>query len=165
MFVDEATTSFPVLAEVRGFVTWPIQEHFIPALISSGIFKLNLMHTLLTSDFLGTTGYGTKHHTQLMLFQKYVLPQMTSAHYLHLLFLAEQSIARNSQNLLESVLHLEDSPLKLSQVMGQFMPHASLTFLSTCETAMGDENLPDDVIHLGVMLLFAGFCGVVTTMW
>jgi CHAT domain-containing protein len=72
---------------------------------------------------------------------------------------------QNPRNPLESALHLEDGPLKLSQVMGQFMPHASLAFLSACETAMGDENLPDEVIHLGATLLFAGFRGVVATMW
>jgi hypothetical protein len=30
---------------------------------------------------------------------------------------------------------------------------------------MGDEHLPDEVIHLGSTLLFAVFRGVVATMW
>ena len=30
---------------------------------------------------------------------------------------------------------------------------------------MGDENLPDEVIHLGSALLFAGFREVIATMW
>jgi hypothetical protein len=30
---------------------------------------------------------------------------------------------------------------------------------------MGDENLPDEVIHLTFSLLFAGFPGVLATMW
>ena len=42
---------------------------------------------------------------------------------------------------------------------------ASLAFLSASETAMGDGNLPDEVIHLGATFLFAGFRGVVATMW
>jgi hypothetical protein len=49
--------------------------------------------------------------------------------------------------------------------MEKSMPNASLAFLSACETAKGDENLPDEVIHLGATLLFAGFRGVVATMW
>jgi len=49
--------------------------------------------------------------------------------------------------------------------MQQSMPNASLAFLSACETAMGNENLPDEVIHLGSTLLFAGFHGVIATMW
>ncbi|KIM78748.1 hypothetical protein PILCRDRAFT_10966 [Piloderma croceum F 1598] len=45
------------------------------------------------------------------------------------------------------------------------MPNASLAFLSACETAMGNENLPDEAIHLGATLLYAGFQGVVATLW
>ena len=72
---------------------------------------------------------------------------------------------QNTQNPLESALLLQDGPLKVSQMMQQSMPNASLAFLSACETAMGDENLPDEVIHLGATLLFSGFRGVVATMW
>ena len=45
------------------------------------------------------------------------------------------------------------------------MPNASLAFLSACETAMGAEDLPDEAMHLAASLLFAGFGGVVATMW
>jgi hypothetical protein len=72
---------------------------------------------------------------------------------------------QNTQNPLESALLLQDGPLCVSQIMQQPMSNASLAFLSACETAMGDENLPDEVIHLGATLLFAGFRGVVATMW
>lgn len=72
---------------------------------------------------------------------------------------------QNVQNPLESALLLQDGQLKVSQIMEQPMLNASLAFLSACETAMGDKNLPDEVIHLGSTLLFAGFCGVVATMW
>jgi CHAT domain-containing protein len=72
---------------------------------------------------------------------------------------------QNAQNPLESSLLLQDGQLKVSQIMQQSMPNASLAFLSACETAQGDENLPDEVIHLGATLLFAGFRGVVATMW
>jgi len=47
----------------------------------------------------------------------------------------------------------------------QDMPNASLAFLSACQTAMGDENLPDKAFHLAAALLFAGFRGTVATMW
>ena len=72
---------------------------------------------------------------------------------------------QNQQNPLESALILQDGQLKVSQIMQQRMPNASLAFLSACETAMGDENLPDEAIHLGATLFFAGFRGVVATMW
>jgi hypothetical protein len=51
---------------------------------------------------------------------------------------------QNVHNPLESALLLQDGQLKVSQIMQQSMPNASLAFLSACETAMGDENLPDD---------------------
>ena len=72
---------------------------------------------------------------------------------------------QNTQNPLESALLLQDGPLKVSQIMQKPMPNASLAFLNACETAMGDGNLPDEAIHLGATLLFAGFRGVVATMW
>jgi len=72
---------------------------------------------------------------------------------------------QNTQNPLESALLLQDDQLTVSQIMQHAMPNASLAFLSACETAVGDKNLPDEVIHLGASLLFAGFRGVVATMW
>jgi len=72
---------------------------------------------------------------------------------------------QNTQNPLESSLLLQDGQLKVSGIMQHAVPNASLAFLSACETAMGDENLPDEVIHLGATLLFAGFHGVVAIMW
>lgn len=72
---------------------------------------------------------------------------------------------QNPQNPLESALLLQDGQLKVSEIMQQPMPNASLAFFSACETAMGDENLPDEAIHLGATVLFAGFRGVVATMW
>jgi CHAT domain-containing protein len=72
---------------------------------------------------------------------------------------------QNMQNPLESALILEDGRLEVSQIMRQSMPNASLAFLCACETAMGDEDLPDEVIHLAATLLFAGFRGAIATMW
>jgi CHAT domain-containing protein len=67
----------------------------------------------------------------------------------------------HAQDPLESALLFQDGPLKVSEIMGKYMPHTSLAFLSACEIAMGDQNLPDEVIHLGATLLFAGFRGAV----
>jgi CHAT domain-containing protein len=72
---------------------------------------------------------------------------------------------QNFENPLDSALILDDGELTLSRVMQQSMPNASLAFLCACETAMGVESLPDEMIHLGATLLFAGFRGVIATMW
>jgi CHAT domain-containing protein len=72
---------------------------------------------------------------------------------------------QDMNNPLNSALILEDGQLEISRIMQQSMPNASLAFLCACETAMGDESIPDEVIHLGATMLFAGFRGVVATMW
>ncbi|KAJ6522099.1 hypothetical protein DFH09DRAFT_938562 [Mycena vulgaris] len=43
--------------------------------------------------------------------------------------------------------------------------HVGLAVLRACQTAMGDEKLPDEAVHLAASLLFAGFRSVVATMW
>jgi len=53
----------------------------------------------------------------------------------------------------------------MSRIMQESTPNASLALLCACETAMGDEDLPDEAMHLGATLLFAGFRVVVATMW
>ncbi|KAJ7881247.1 hypothetical protein B0H13DRAFT_2235584 [Mycena leptocephala] len=68
-------------------------------------------------------------------------------------------------NPLESALLLGDGDLKVSKIMQNPIQNASLAFLSACETAMGDENVPDEAMHLAATMLFAGFRGVVGTMW
>jgi len=68
-------------------------------------------------------------------------------------------------NPLDSSLALDDDHLKVSRLIAQEMPNAQLVFLNACQTATGDESLPDEVIHLSATLLFAGFRGSVATMW
>jgi len=43
-------------------------------------------------------------------------------------------------------------------------PHGGLAFLSACQTAMGDERLFDEAIHITAGMLFAGYGGVIGTM-
>jgi len=73
---------------------------------------------------------------------------------------------QDSKSPLNSALILDNGQkLKISQIMEQPMQKASLAFLSACQTAMGDEQLPDEAIHLAASLLFSGFHGAVATMW
>ncbi|KAJ7856345.1 CHAT domain-containing protein [Mycena leptocephala] len=76
---------------------------------------------------------------------------------------------------LESALMIGNDKITVAQIMKQSGVAAGshsggekrmgLAFLSACETAMGDEKLPDESIHLAATLLFAGFRSVVATMW
>jgi CHAT domain-containing protein len=78
---------------------------------------------------------------------------------------------QDSQNPLHSGLLLSDGRLKVSELMRADNRVESqekmmrLAFLSACETAKGDEELPDEAMHLAATLMFAGFSGVVATMW
>jgi CHAT domain-containing protein len=74
---------------------------------------------------------------------------------------------------LDSGLILTDGRLKVLEIMrrsngdspSDIKKSMSLAFLGACETAQGDKALPDKAMHLAVTLLFAGFRGVVATMW
>lgn len=80
---------------------------------------------------------------------------------------------QDSNNPLDSGLMLADGCLQVSQIMHKRdndnmdtnAKAMSLAFLSACETAKGDGSTPDEAMHLAATLLFAGFRGVVATMW
>ncbi|KDQ58370.1 hypothetical protein JAAARDRAFT_665956 [Jaapia argillacea MUCL 33604] len=74
-------------------------------------------------------------------------------------------VKTRSQGPLNSALMLEDGPLKVTQIMELALKHESLVFLSACQTAVGDQSLPDESIHLAATMLFAGFRGAVGTLW
>ncbi|KAJ6566335.1 CHAT domain-containing protein [Mycena capillaripes] len=71
------------------------------------------------------------------------------------------------QNPLETGLLLTDGRLKVSELMRGKSEEKTMTFafLSACETAKGDDAMPDEAMHLAATLLFAGFRSVVATMW
>ncbi|KAG1844226.1 CHAT domain-containing protein [Suillus subluteus] len=58
-----------------------------------------------------------------------------------------------------------DKPLTLLDIMEKDIPHAEFAFLSACHTAVGDEETPDEVIHLAAGLQFSGFKSVIGTLW
>ncbi|TDL15147.1 hypothetical protein BD410DRAFT_733111 [Rickenella mellea] len=66
---------------------------------------------------------------------------------------------------MESGILLQDGRLKLYKVVQKRLPHAEFAFLSACQTAMGDESLPEEAVHLAAGMLLAGYRGVVATMW
>lgn len=76
------------------------------------------------------------------------------------------------------IQHLEDptqssfalhdgKSLRLSQLMSlsNRMARTEPAFLSACQTATGNETVPDEAIHLAASMLAAGFSSVVGTMW
>jgi hypothetical protein len=55
--------------------------------------------------------------------------------------------------------------LTISKLMELKLDRPWFSFLSACETAKGDAEQPDQVMHLAAAMLFAGFKSVVATMW
>ncbi|KAG2131925.1 CHAT domain-containing protein [Suillus cothurnatus] len=60
---------------------------------------------------------------------------------------------------------MRDEHLTLLDIMEKDIPHAEFAFLSACHTTVGDEEMPDEVIHLTAGLQFSGFKSVIGTLW
>ena len=91
-----------------------------------------------------------------------VLTLMKDADWVHFACHGIQDAARPT----ESGLCLADRRrLKLRDIIALSRPHSGLAFLSACQTATGDERLSDEAIHIAAGMLFAGYRGVVGTMW
>ena len=65
----------------------------------------------------------------------------------------------------QSAFILHRGKLTLSDLMNTVSENAELAFLSACQTAVGDENNPEESIHLAAGMLAVGFKGVIATMW
>jgi len=66
---------------------------------------------------------------------------------------------------LDSYLSLYDGHLTIRDIVGQNLPSADFAFLSACHSAAGDKVLANEALHLAAAMQFAGFRGVVGTLW
>jgi len=119
------------------------------------IDELQKIETRVPAEYLvklGTSGVSAPVEA--------VYSHLPSASVVHFACYGQQ----DTNNPPESTLILVDGQLKMSQIAAQPMPNAPLAFLNSFQ-AVVDESLQDEVIHSAAALLFAGFRGVVTTMW
>jgi CHAT domain-containing protein/tetratricopeptide (TPR) repeat protein len=65
----------------------------------------------------------------------------------------------------ESGFALGDGVLKLENIIRYDLQNAQFAYLSACHTTVGDEESPDEIIHLAAAVQFAGFRSVIGTMW
>ncbi|KAG1818655.1 CHAT domain-containing protein [Suillus subaureus] len=72
---------------------------------------------------------------------------------------------QDREQLYNSRFVMKDEPITLLDIMEKDIPHAEFAFLSACHTAVGDEETPDEVIHLAAGLQFSGFKSVIGTLW
>ncbi|KAG8767997.1 hypothetical protein FRC12_005895 [Ceratobasidium sp. 428] len=70
-----------------------------------------------------------------------------------------------SQNHMRSAFHLHDRDLDIATIASTSNLAGQLAFLSACQTATGDEEVPNEAMHLAAGLLTVGFSTVVATMW
>ncbi|KAG8711885.1 hypothetical protein FRC09_020355 [Ceratobasidium sp. 395] len=64
-----------------------------------------------------------------------------------------------------SSFHLHDGALDMRKIAQRPLKQADLAFLSACQTATGDQKLPDEAIHLASAMIMAGYSTVIATMW
>ncbi|EAU90740.1 hypothetical protein CC1G_04009 [Coprinopsis cinerea okayama7 len=74
--------------------------------------------------------------------------------------------SQDLSNPLDSSLILSGGRLTMRMLIrGCQASNAALAYLSACETAMGDQERPDESLSLAATMQFAGFRSVVATMW
>ncbi|KZV68463.1 TPR-like protein [Peniophora sp. CONT] len=81
--------------------------------------------------------------------------------WLHLACHGSQDLA----DPLQSAFALHDGRLSLADLMTTTADNAELAFLSACQTAVGDEKIPEESMHLAAGMLAVGYKGVIATMW
>jgi CHAT domain-containing protein len=72
---------------------------------------------------------------------------------------------QDTHDATQSGFCLGDGRLTIAKLMELKLDNAFLAFLSACETAKGDQEQPDQAMHLAAAMLFSGFKSVVATMW
>ncbi|KIJ36158.1 hypothetical protein M422DRAFT_261486 [Sphaerobolus stellatus SS14] len=72
---------------------------------------------------------------------------------------------QDASDPLKSGFALHDGRLELKSLMTKSLDHAQMAFLSACQTAKGDDKLPEEAVHLAAGMLTAGFPSAVATMW
>ncbi|CAE6506556.1 unnamed protein product [Rhizoctonia solani] len=90
-----------------------------------------------------------------------VLDAMEQHDWVHLACHAHQNV----EDPTKSGFFLHDGTLDLASINRRSFKNKGLAFLSACQTATGDERLPDESIHLASGMLMAGYPSVIATMW
>lgn len=71
---------------------------------------------------------------------------------------------QNKADSYRSAFHLSRGSLMLSTITKNSFTNKGLVFLPTCQTATGDEDLPDEAVHLAAGMLMTRCAGVIATM-
>ncbi|KAF8667466.1 TPR-like protein [Rhizoctonia solani] len=93
--------------------------------------------------------------------RKAVLDAMDEYDWVHLACHASQDLRDSTK----SGFYLHDGKLDLSTINERTFRNKGLAYLSACQTAKGDEKLPDEAIHLASGMLMAGYRSVIASLW
>ncbi|KAG8735003.1 hypothetical protein FRC10_011092 [Ceratobasidium sp. 414] len=72
---------------------------------------------------------------------------------------------QNPVRPMTSGFSLYDGPLDIITIAKQSLGRKGLAFLSACSTAEGNEELPEESIHLASGMLVAGYSTIIAAMW
>ncbi|CAE6438445.1 unnamed protein product [Rhizoctonia solani] len=89
------------------------------------------------------------------------LDAMEQHDWVHLACHAHQNV----DDPTKSGFFLHDNTLDLATINRRSFKNKGLAYLSACQTATGDERLPDEAVHLASGMLMAGYSSVIATMW
>ena len=78
--------------------------------------------------------------------------------------LACHGLANRTQPF-ESAFALHNGHFTIQRIIGCDLNNPEFAYLSACHTTVGDEESPDEAIHLASAMQFAGFRSVIGTMW
>ena len=65
----------------------------------------------------------------------------------------------------QSAFALHDGHFTIQRIIGCDLKNPEFAYLSACHTTVGDEESPDEVIHLAQATQFVGYRSVIGTMW
>ena len=71
----------------------------------------------------------------------------------------------NQTQPFESAFALHDGHFAIERIIGCDLKNPEFAYLSACHTTVGDEESPDEAIHLASAMQFVGFRSVIGTMW
>ena len=71
----------------------------------------------------------------------------------------------NRKQPFESAFALRDGRFTIQHIIRGNLQDPEFAYLSACHTTAGDEERPDEMIHLAAAMQFAGFRSVIGTMW
>ncbi|KAJ1310614.1 hypothetical protein OPQ81_009145 [Rhizoctonia solani] len=90
-----------------------------------------------------------------------VLDAMEHSNRTHLACHAHQNV----EDPTKSGFLMHGGTLDLASINRGSFKNKGLAFLSACQTATGDEKLPEEAVHLASGMLVAGYPSVIATMW